>query len=66
MSVLVLRAYVFVCNAAGCSADTGKIDPSSVSSPARSAWAVARREGWTSPTPGSHLCPEHQQHEGRR
>lgn len=59
MTVLVLRAYVFVCNAAGCSEDTGKIDPPSVGSPARSAWRVARCEGWTSPGPGLHLCPEH-------
>jgi hypothetical protein len=60
MTVLVLRAYVFVCNAAGCSEDTGRIDPPNESSPARSAWGVARREGWTSPAPGRHLCPAHQ------
>jgi hypothetical protein len=66
VTVLVLQAYVFVCDAEGCDEDTGKIDPPNVSNPGRSAWRVARSEGWTNPASGGHLCPKHQERESRR
>ena len=37
VTMLALRVYVFACDAEGCDADTGKIDPPTISNPARSA-----------------------------
>lgn len=55
-----MRVYVFACNASGCNEDSGKIDPPNASNPARSAWRVAKAEGWTRDGLGLHYCPEHQ------
>ena len=59
MTVLAMRVYVFACNAPGCNEDTGKIDPPNISNPARSAWRVAKAEGWTRVGLGLHYCPRH-------
>ena len=60
MTLLAMRVYVFACNARGCDEDSGKIDPPNMSNPARSAWRVAKAEGWTRSGLGLHYCPEHQ------
>lgn len=60
MTLLAMRVYVFACNAPRCDVDTGKIDSPNMSNPARSAWRLAKAEGWTRSALGLHYCPEHQ------
>jgi hypothetical protein len=59
VTVLALRVYVFACNESGCDEDTGEIVPSSEADGARSAWRVAKAEGWTRAAADRHFCPRH-------
>jgi hypothetical protein len=62
VTLLAIRVYVFACNAPGCDEDTGKIHPLTMTNPARSAWRVAKAEGWTRAGFAQHYCPGHPDH----
>jgi hypothetical protein len=54
-----MRVYVFTCNAERCHADTGEITPPNADDGARSAWRVAKAEGWIPRGLDRHYCPDH-------
>jgi hypothetical protein len=58
-----MRVYVFTCNAKRCDADTGEITPPNADDGARSAWRVAKADGWTRCGLDQHYCPEHESHD---
>ena len=59
MTVYSTRIYNFACNALGCELVTADILPPNLEEGARSAWRVARDEGWTCRGAAEHYCPCH-------
>lgn len=54
-----MRVYVFACNAMGCEEVTGDIVPPNPDDGARSAWRVAKQDGWTDAGGNLHYCFGH-------
>lgn len=59
MTLLTMRVYVFTCDTRGCEEATGDIVPPNLADSARSAWRVARQDGWTVADANRHCCPVH-------
>lgn len=59
MTTLAMRNYVFTCDADRCERTAGEIVPPNADGGARSAWRVAKAEGWTRRSHDQHYCPVH-------
>lgn len=59
MSVYSTRVYNFACNAPGCEEVTEDILPPNMTDGARSAWRVAKEQGWARRRSNEHFCPTH-------